>query len=86
MTYKVIKDFVDMQDNNKVYRVGDEYPVRGKTVSESRIKSLLTGVNALGMICIAEVEKRAENAEKQAETKPADKKPKTTARTSRRTK
>lgn len=30
--------------------------------------------------------KPAENAEKQAETKPADKKPKTTARTTRRAK
>lgn len=77
MTYKVIKDFVDMQDNNKVYRVGDEYPVRGKTVSESRVKSLLTGVNALGMICIAEVEKRAETPKKTAETKAETKSPRT---------
>lgn len=80
MAYKVIKDFVDMQDNNRVYRVGDEYPVRGKTVSESRIKSLLTGVNALGMICIAEAEKRAETAKKAAETKAETKSTKTTRR------
>ena len=86
MAYICKVNFCDMEDNNYVYHAGDKYPRKGYTPEERRIKQLLSAANALGMSAIAIAQKVAENAEKQAETKPADKKPKTTARTSRRTK
>lgn len=86
MAYICKVNFCDMEDNNYVYHAGDKYPRKGYTPAEQRIKQLLSAANALGMSAIAIEQKVAENAEKQAETKSADKKPKTTARTSRRTK
>lgn len=86
MGYICKVDFCDMEDNNYVYHAGDKYPRKGYTPAEQRIKQLLSAANALGMSAIAIEQKLAENAEKQAETKPADKKPKTTARTTRRAK
>ena len=86
MAYICKVNFCDMDDNNHVYHEGDKYPRKGYTPAESRIKQLLSAANALGMSAIAIEQKVAENAEKQAETKPADKKPRTTARIPRRTK
>lgn len=86
MSYICKVNFCDMEDNNYVYHAGDKYPRKGYTPAEQRIKQLLSAANALGMSAIALEQKVAENAEKQAETKPADKKPKTTARTTRRAK
>ena len=86
MAYICKVNFCDMEDNNYVYHAGDKYPRMGYTPAERRIKQLLSAANALGVSAIAIEREVAENAEKQAETKPAEKKPKTTARTSRRTK
>lgn len=38
--YKVIKYFVDLQDSNHAYNVGDEYPRIGLEVTEQRIAEL----------------------------------------------
>lgn len=86
MAYICKVNFCDMEDNNYVYHAGDKYPRKGYAPAEHRIKQLLSAANALGMSAIAIEQKVAENAEKKAETKPADKKPKTTARTTRRAK
>lgn len=38
--YKVIVRFVDLQDDNHVYHVGDVFPRMGKHVSDKRIAEL----------------------------------------------
>lgn len=45
MQYEVIRFFTDAQDNEYAYREGDIYPREGLTVSEVRIKDLLSGNN-----------------------------------------
>ena len=45
MAYKVIKYFIDLQDNNHVYNVGDEYPRNGVPVLPSRIRELASDEN-----------------------------------------
>lgn len=77
MTYTVITAFVDLQDDNRLYRVGETYPRSGKTVSTDRINSLISADNALGVSLIVENENRAEKAEKTAETKAETKAPRT---------
>ena len=46
--YKVIADFIDIQDGCHQYKTGDTYPFDGKVVSDSRIKELSGKNNALG--------------------------------------
>lgn len=43
--YRVITNFVDLQDNNRLYRSGDVYPRHGITVSEKRLEELLSDKN-----------------------------------------
>lgn len=45
MQYEVIRYFTDAQDNDYAYREGDTYPRDGLTVSDARIKDLLSGNN-----------------------------------------
>ena len=45
MKYVVIRYFNDAQDNCYAYHEGDTYPREGLTVSEVRIKDLLSGNN-----------------------------------------
>ena len=52
--FKVIRYFVDLEDNNHAYRVGDVYPREGKTVSRERINALLSGNNKRRVKCIEE--------------------------------
>ena len=44
-TYKVIKSFVDLHDDNYRYSVGDIFPRRGIKVSEKRIEQLCGNKN-----------------------------------------
>ena len=53
--YRVIKAFVDLQDNNHKYDVGDIYPHNKKKVSASRIKELSTDKNRRGIPLIEKV-------------------------------
>ena len=43
--YEVIRYFKDAQDNGYAYHEGDKYPRDGFTVSEVRLKDLLSGNN-----------------------------------------
>lgn len=63
--YKVIKHFVDLQDENYSYNVGDTYPRKGLDVTEERINELSGNENKLGAPLIEKVEKKA--AKKTAE-------------------
>ena len=53
MNYAVIEAFVDLQDGNHVYRVGDEYPRPGYDVTLSRINELTSATNRIGKPLIA---------------------------------
>lgn len=53
--YKVIKKFVDLQDKNHLYNVGDCFPRSGKDVSENRIHELATNNNKIGVPLIKEM-------------------------------
>ena len=45
MKYVVLRYFTDAQDNEYAYNEGDIYPRKGLTVSDARIKDLLSGNN-----------------------------------------
>ena len=69
--YKVIKFFVDIQDNNQPYNVGDTFPRKGFEVSEERLAELASDKNRQGVPLIELV---AETAPKKAAKKTAAKK------------
>ncbi len=74
--YKVIKDFVDLQDCNSPYKVGDVFPRNGKTVTEERLAELAGKENKLGQPLIKLVEEpKAEAPAQPVEKKTAAKKP-----------
>ena len=57
--YKVIKHFIDLQDSNHSYDVGDIYPREGVEVSEERIAELAGDKNKQGTPIIKAVRKKA---------------------------
>lgn len=66
--YRVIKFFTDLQDHDHAYRVGDEFPRRGLTVSEERFAELAGTDNKRGIPLIEKVgEQEPEAAEIEAE-------------------
>lgn len=65
MGYAVIEAFVDLQDNNHVYSVGDAFPRAGYDVTLSRLSELMGANNKLGKPLVGEektvvVEKKTE--------------------------
>lgn len=62
MSYKVIHKFIDLQDSDYLYRVGDKYPRSGINVKQSRIDELASDRNKAGEPLIAsdEPEKTAD--------------------------
>lgn len=46
--YKVIRNFMDVQDNDRIYLAGDIYPAEGAKPTKARIRDLLTGRVATG--------------------------------------
>ena len=72
--YKVIKHFVDLQDNNYSYSVGEIYPREGLNVLPSRIKELSSKTNKQGVPLIEEVEepKRKKSVDKEKETESSE--------------
>lgn len=56
--YKVIKFFVDLQDNNHPYNVGDAFPRKGLEVTEERLAELAGSDNKQGVPLIELVEKK----------------------------
>lgn len=69
--YQVIKDFVDIQDNNYLYRAGDAFPRVGVDAGKDRIRELLLGKNRCGEVLIKELEKADISAESE-ENEPAE--------------
>lgn len=52
--YKVIHEFLDLQDNSYHYKVGDVYPKEGEAVAE-RVKELSGKNNKIGVPLIEEI-------------------------------
>ena len=72
--FRVIKHFTDMQDGNFAYNVGDEFPRKGMSVLQSRIKELASDKNSQGCPLIEEIPDAEEKPEKKTKsTKKADK-------------
>lgn len=76
--YKVIKHFVDLQDNNYAYDPKDParniYPRKGLSVLPSRIKELASDKNRQGCPLIEEIPEDEEKPEKkQSRQKKANK-------------
>lgn len=57
MQYVVTRYFTDAQDNEYAYHEGDIYPREGHTVSEARLKDLLSGNNFQRIALIKRVDK-----------------------------
>lgn len=63
--YRVIKAFVDLQDNNYKYDVGDTYPRKGLNVLQSRINELATNKNLQKTPLIEEIPEKVEEPKKE---------------------
>ena len=55
MAYIVIKSFRDLTDNDRLYKVGDQYPAKGEKPTKARIRELLNGTNKNGKVYLKEV-------------------------------
>ena len=73
--YRVIKHFIDLQDNNYKYDVGDTYPRKGLNVLQSRINELASDKNLQKTPLIEEIPENVEEPkkEKKKSVKKADK-------------
>lgn len=59
MSYKVIHYFVDLQDSNHPYNVGDLFPRIGLDVTDARLKELSSASNKQGKPLIAKAEEKS---------------------------
>lgn len=64
--YKVIKFFMDLQDNNRAYNIGDTYPRAGFEPSPERIAELAGKQNKQGKPLIELVPEKPKKARKAA--------------------
>ena len=56
MMYKVVKYFIDLQDNNHPYNAGDVFPRSGVTATDERLAELAGSENKQGVPLIQLVE------------------------------
>ena len=63
--YSVIKHFIDLQDNNYKYDVGDTYPRKGLNVLQSRINELASHKNKQKTPLIEEIPEKVEEPKKE---------------------
>ena len=66
--YRVIKAFVDLQDNNYKYDVGDTYPRKGLNVLQSRINELASDKNKQKTPLIEEIPEVEEKPKKKSKS------------------
>ena len=62
--YRVIKHFVDLQDNNYKYDVGDTYPRNGLNILQSRINEIASNKNLQKTPLIEEIPVKVEEHKK----------------------
>jgi hypothetical protein len=66
LAYKVTKDFKDVQDNNRLYKEGDEFPKGNSKPSKKRIEELSSKHPKHKVSFIKEVkEKKKSNKDKE---------------------
>lgn len=65
---KVLKDFSDLQDNNYIYKAGDEYPRPGYNPTAERIEELSSSKNKIGEAVIEAEKPKTTEAEKLKKT------------------
>lgn len=70
--FRVIKHFVDLQDGNFAYQVGDEYPRKGMSVLPSRINELASNKNLQKTPLIEEIPEKMEEPKKKKSAEKAD--------------
>lgn len=66
--YKVIADFVDLQDQNYSYKFGDTFPREGIKISSSRYEELSSNKNRRGKPLIEEVKEPKKTRSKKSST------------------
>ena len=66
--YKVIKHFVDLQDGNYKYDIGDIYPRKGLNVLQSRINELASHKNLQKTPLIEEIPEIEEKTKKKSKS------------------
>lgn len=62
--YKVIERFMDLQDDNHIYEVGDAYPREGAEPTPERIRELASNSNKIGKPLIEEVVEKPKRTRK----------------------
>ena len=73
--YKVLRDFVDLADDNHLYHKGDDYPRAGVEVGKERLAELSTSANKCHVPLIEAIdEPEEEEAAKESKPKKAKKK------------
>ena len=65
--YKVIERFMDLQDDNYIYEVGDSYPREGADPTLERIRALASNSNKIGKPLIEEVAEKPKRIRKKKE-------------------
>ena len=71
--YRVIKAFVDLQDNNYKYDINDIYPRKGLNVLQSRINELASNKNLQKTPLIEEIPEKAEEPKREKKSKSVEK-------------
>lgn len=71
MTYTVLTRFADLQDGNRIYEAGDEYPRPGLSVSAERLAELAGSDNRMGRPLIKAVEQPKQAAVEKGKEIPA---------------
>lgn len=64
MTYRVLEDFSDKQDDRRPYKVGDIYPREGLDPSPQRVAELLGSDNVRGRPIIELIEEKPKRKRK----------------------
>lgn len=67
--YKVIERFMDLQDENHIYEIGDTYPRKGSKPSKERIEELASDKNLIGFPLIKSYAEPKPKADKPKATK-----------------
>ena len=68
--YEVIKAFVDLEDNERLYQIGDTYPAPGAVKpTADRIKGLMNGNNAARDVFLSEKEEPKKKGGKKSKPK-----------------
>ena len=65
--YKVIERFMDLQDDNYIYEVGDAYPREGADPTLERIRELASNSNKIGKPLIEEFAEKPKRTRKKKE-------------------